>query len=388
MEFEQSALFGDTRPCRMVVLGVGGAGCKMLNMLLRDGLDFDSIAMHSSAQALDKSSATRHFQLGAGLTQGLSTGGDIKMGQLCAENDEESLKALLESYDLVFMLVGLGGGTGSGAAPILARIAHGMDATTICLATTPFHFEGEARRKQGDLGLRALRQHADSVICYPNQWLVPKNSEGMSLTQAFEFSDRRLRSTLRSFSSLLLKPSVLHLDFADVKMLTSHSQGIAALASVAVEGPQAVDRCIQELLASPLLEQGEAIAKAQGLMIGVVGNPETPIADIDRIFRELGSFAQSDVHLFSGVAIEPLQSGLTVTVMATEQWSLEATPSLIEDAVADDGKTQNDKAAFVQTDLELIAQDKGKFKGSDPTVINGEDLDTPTYIRKNIRISG
>ena len=219
-----SPLAAPARPFRLLVAGVGGAGCRALRALDAPGVE--AVAIHTDAQALAEAGAPRRLQIGASLVHGASTGGDSALGAQAAEADAEILRALFQGYDLVFFVTGLGGGTGSGAMPVLARLAHESSCLTLVLAGTPFAFEGDLRVKNADAALERIRRHADAVAEAPNERLMGLLPPGqLSLSRAFELANESIGRVAPLLHHLVSRDSLLRLDFATLRHFLRHLRG-------------------------------------------------------------------------------------------------------------------------------------------------------------------
>lgn len=394
MQLDTRNLDDVMRPTRMLVAGVGGAGCSALNHMLRTaGSAPEALALHTDQNVLAASLAPRRFQMGASVTGGLSTGGDAKLGRIAAESDEANLRDLLAEHHLIVFLVGLGGGTGSGAIPVLARLAREMGVLTMVIATQPFMFEGDERRRNADIAMADLKGVADAIITFPNERLFEVVQAGGSLGKAFQLADRYLVEGILAIWQMVNQRGLIHLDFADVQRLVRHSGGLCTLATVELSAVDGAKRAAEALLASPLLDRGQVVNRAHGAILGITAGPELPLDDVQAIVRDLrGAVARPDLRLSMGVVVEPAMAGkLRLLLLITEEWR--DTPGAGAAAAAGELDLSADtldaaKPKVVQTDLGLDTDTSttGRFKDVEATIVEGQDLDVPTYIRKGIRI--
>ena len=288
---------------------------------------------------------------------------------------------------MIVLLVGLGGGTGSGAAPVIARLARELDAFMICMAIIPFTFEGEQRRRQAELGLAQLREYSEATICFPNQRLLGPEDESITLSKAFAKADESLYDAVGALWKLLNQPSILPLDLGDVRELVKYSNGQCTLVHAVAPGLDFLEGTVERLLCSPLLDNGNLLPQAKALLVGVIAGPDLRLDQVQAIFHLIGEAISGDVQIFSGVSIDPTCPGASVTLLVSETWIIpEGKIPEVSTAPAD-FPMENIKD-LVQADFNLVAQDKGRFTGSDPTVFKGQDLDIPTFIRRGIRIGG
>ncbi len=392
---------GAMKPHRLLVVGLGGGGQNAVSRMVREWADGpDVVVVNTDSQALAASPVAERIQIGVGLTQGLGAGGDPAVGKMAAEEDSDKLRALVSQVDLLVLAVALGGGTGSGAAPILARIAREEGAMTLCFATLPFDFEGEGRRRQADEALRALRMHADTVISLPNQRLIGLAGDQTSLVDAFTKADVVLGVGIRALWQLLMQTGIINLNFADVRHLVEHSGGVCSFGYGEGSGLTKADAAVRDLLRSPLLEQGNVIAQAGAMLVNVVGGPDMTLVDVQKAMSQIKAVARADVRMYMGATVdESWQNRFALTVLASESYS--ETPSRVAEPAAAtvaeaeparetkaDVKVRNTAPGrVIQEDFKFESVDKGRFKGVDPTLYEGEDLDIPTFIRKGIKLS-
>lgn len=406
MNFSMADLGGDGREAvagaRILIAGVGGGGCNAAAHMERAWVAGpDVVAINTDSQALIACGASRRIQIGRSLTDGLSAGGDLGVGKLAAEEDADKIRELVGRYDLVFVVCSLGGGTGSGAAPVLARIARDEGALTIGFAALPFSFEGDRRRKQAQEGLQALRDSIDVVITLPNQLLPELVGQDTSLTEAFGKVDMMVGVSIKMIWRLLSHSGIINLDFADLRTLVENSGGACRFGYGEGRGPEKVSDAIAGVLKGPLLDEGRVLGEAPALLVSLVGSSDLTLSDVQRIMSQLGALARSDVRLFMGAAVEEdWQDRVVLTILAAEAWEdsrVEASGldpfQAVEYEVCEEapGKAERGKKGRhqkeVQTTLKFDTADKGRFKNIEPTLYDGEDLDLPTYIRRGIKLS-
>lgn len=382
---------GGPDSCRMLIVGVGGAGCNSLKAwagLKADTHDLpDMIAMHTDSQVLDHSPIELKIQLGLGVTGGMSTGGDARKGALCVEESSDAIRQVFRGYNLIFFIVGLGGGTGGGATPHLIRLAAESGAFTICLATMPFMFEGDRRRSNAEIGMASLKEHAQAVICFPNQRLFELvKDEKVSLVRSLEVADTYLSHGLSALWKLMTEPGLINLNFGDVQSLVSHSNGSCTMASVEYSGKNRVERIVQAVRALPLLDKGAALAKAKGLLIGVMAGPSIRLDEFEQIINGITEVANPDVHLFLGTSIsQDMGTAVSVTVMVSEQWIESST--VMNEVALEGHPVPHDHSAPIQDELGLDLKNRGRFKDDEATIVDGQDLDIPSFVRRGIKLS-
>jgi cell division protein FtsZ len=392
-------LHAPARPFRLLVAGVGGAGCRALRVLV--GLPADVVAIHTDAQALGASGAPRLLQLGAARLHGAGTGGEPALGEAAALAEAEILRALFRDYELVWFIGGLGGGTASGALPVLARLAREASALTFVLATLPFAFEGDQRRQHADAALERLRQHADALAEAPNDRLLAATTGAPpTLARAFTEADAALGLAIPTLLRLLSGDSLLRLDFADLRRFLQRAGRGLRLAAFRLPLAELRTRVREEVLVSPLLDAGHALARARALLLAVVGGADLPLADLDWLARELRDACLSPPAHFRVTAAaspEPAADGhLQLCLLVGAEWR-EADPEpLAPPAAAEPPSRESPPSAVgeasaagpaVQIEIPLPTPDlQGKFADTEANTVGGADLDIPTFIRRGLRI--
>ncbi len=307
------------------VIGVGGGGGNAVNTMIRGNLcDVDLIVANTDAQALQCSSASCQIQLGKERTKGLGAGATPEVGRLAALDTEESIRQALSGANMVFITAGMGGGTGTGAAPVVAHIARELGALTVGVVTKPFGFEGRARRMQAEAGIKALAAEVDTLIVIPNQRLLSIAPPDMKLTDAFAMADQVLFDAVQGISDLIRRPGLINVDFADVRKIMSNTDGstdpqsrLALMGSGRACGKNRALPAIEQAISSPLLEEAR-INGATGILINFTGGDDLTLAEINQATALVESTAHPDVALIYGTAIEPdMHDEIRVTVIAT-----------------------------------------------------------------------
>src|SRR5438094_2617817 len=263
---------------RIKVIGIGGGGSNAVNRMVRAGLDgVEFIVANTDMQALRSNAAPAKLQIGSKLTKGLGAGADPNVGRAAALEDTEKIIQALDGADMIFVTTGLGGGTGTGGAPVVASLASELGALTIAVVTKPFKFEGKKRQAQAERGLEELRDCVDTVITIPNERLLATIARTTSLTDAFTSADDVLRQAIQGISDLILVPGLINLDFADVKTIMS-GMGIAIMGTGIAEGEGRAMAAAQKAIASPLLEDS-CVTGARGVIINVTGGLDLSLPD-------------------------------------------------------------------------------------------------------------
>jgi cell division protein FtsZ len=306
-----------TTSAKLKVIGVGGAGGNAINRMIGAGLrGVDFIAANTDVQALNQSLAPTRLQVGKVVTRGLGSGGDPAQGRRAAEEDEQALMDALSDSDMVFITAGMGGGTGTGGAPIVASIARQSGALTVAVVTKPFAFEGRRRMRQAEEGLAELRAEVDTLIIIPNERLLAVVEKGTSLTDAFAVADEVLLKATKGISDLVTVPGLVNLDFADVKSVMS-SRGNALMGTGRASGPGRAVEAAQAAVSSPLLED-VSIAGAEGVLVNITGGRDLTLFEVNEAASVVTNAAGEDANVIFGSVIDPNMDGdLMITVIAT-----------------------------------------------------------------------
>jgi cell division protein FtsZ len=305
------------RGARIKVVGVGGGGSNAVNRMVEVGLSgVEFIVANTDLQALDHNRAAVKVQIGHKLTKGLGAGADPNIGRQAALEDTDSIIQALSGADMIFVTTGLGGGTGTGAAPVIASLASELGALTIAVVTKPFKFEGRKRALQAEAGLEALRQSVDTVITIPNERLLSIIDRRTSLTEAFTMADDVLRQAIQGISDLILVPGLINLDFADVKTIMS-GMGVAMMGTGTAEGDGRAVSAAQKAVSSPLLEDG-SVNGARGVIINVTGGPDMSLMEVNEASSIIQEAAHEDANIIFGAVVDPkLEGKVKITVIAT-----------------------------------------------------------------------
>ena len=334
------------------VVGVGGGGSNAVNRMIAEGLSgVDFVAINTDAQALMLSDAPKRVRIGDKLTRGLGVGGDPEMGRKAAEESADELYQVLQGSDMVFITAGMGGGTGTGAAPIVARIAREMGALTIGVVTRPFIWEGAVRGETARAGVEQLKEDVDTLIVIPNDRLLEITDKRVSLQDAFSLADDVLRQGVQGISELITVPGLINLDFADVR--TIMSQGGAALMAVGcASGEDRAVEAAQQAISSRLLDI--TIDGAHGILFNVTGGPELSLFEVNEAASIIKQTAHPDVNLIFGAVIdEKMGEEVRITVIATGFDQAEARPRTARATFGD--AVEFPVPAFDRNDLEIPA---------------------------------
>jgi len=301
---------------RIKVIGVGGAGQNAVNRMMEEGIQgVEFIAANTDAQALTLSRAPARVRLGDKLTRGLGAGGDPEVGRKAAEESADELYNVLKGSDMIFVTAGMGGGTGTGAAPIVAQVAKDCGALTIGVVTRPFTFEGGRRMQSAEVGIGKLKEHAHTLIAIPNDRLLQIADKRASLQDAFRLADDVLHQGIQGISELITIPGLINLDFADVK--TIMSEGGAALMAVGNgSGDDRAKNAAEQAISSQLLDI--TIDGARGVLFNVTGGPNMTLFEVNQAAAIIRETAHPDVNMIFGAVIDPnMGDDIRITVIAT-----------------------------------------------------------------------
>jgi cell division protein FtsZ len=296
-------------------VGVGGAGCNAINRMVEAGLrGVEYIAVNTDRQALDASEAHVRIPVGMELTRGLGTGGDLDRGEQAVRESEDHVRRALRGSDLVFIAAGEGGGTGTGGAPVVAKIAREMGALCVAVVTRPFAFEGRRRMEAAERGLELLQDTADTVIVIPNDRLMSVLDRGTKMVDAFRVCDDLLRQGVQGITDLITLPGLINLDFADVRTIIRDA-GSALLGIGYASGANRAVEAAQAAISSPLLET--PIDGARGILLGMTGGPELSLLEVSEAARVVADAADPEANIIFGATIDPeLEGKVWVTVVA------------------------------------------------------------------------
>lgn len=299
------------------VIGVGGGGSNAVSSMVAAGLNgIDFIVANTDAQALAGATAPVRLQLGAKLTKGLGAGADPTVGRQAVLEDTEQLIGALDGADMVFVTAGLGGGTGTGAAPVIANLASELGALTVAVVTKPFAFEGKRRESQANRGLEELQESVDTVITIPNERLLATIDSTTSVSDAFALADDVLHQAIQGISDLIIMPGLINLDFADVTTIMS-GMGLAIMGTGIGEGENRAIDAATRAVSSPLLEEA-SVEGARGVIVNVTAGPDFSLAEVSEATKIISETADDEANIIFGAVIDPsMQGRVKITVIAT-----------------------------------------------------------------------
>lgn len=342
------------------VIGIGGGGGNAVNRMIETGIEgMQFLVTNTDLQALKNSKASVKIQIGEKLTKGLGAGGDPEIGRQSALEDTEKIIEAIEGADMVFITTGLGGGTGTGAAPIIASLATELGALTVAVVTKPFRFEGRRRARQADHGLNELRECVDTVITIPNERLLNAVSKGTPFIESFRLADDVLRQAVQGISDIITVPGLINVDFADVKTIMA-GMGMALMGTGSAGGDNRALEATQRAISSPLLEEA-SIEGAKGLLVNVTGGPDMTLFEVNEAMSIIHDSADQDANIIFGAVVdERIGTEIKITVIATG----------FDKAAAPAAEPMRSYAAAHQAERQP----------AEP--IRRDDLSVPTFIRK------
>jgi len=445
----------ETRKVR--VIGVGGAGSNILDRAMLDGIDRVELATaNTDVQSLTGAVTNLKIQLGRNLTRGLGSGGDPELGLAAAEESSDEIQAAIAGYDIVFVCAGLGGGTGSGAAPYIAKLAKDAGALVLVLVAMPFTFEGRRRCAQAAASLQLVREYSDAVICFENDRMAELTLPRMGIHEAFAAADVTISQSIRAMANLLLQPGLIRLGFDDICSVIRDGDARALFGFGEAEGENRAHDALVKALRNPLMHRGEMLANAVNVIVQIRGGVNVTLGEIGNVMEELNRHVSDRTQLMMGIAIDSsMGSRLSVSLIsslggspervakadypaleeperlgpaptpaagvlpepvahlqlgdepATNGQKIEVPPSeeamILEPAgkrpsgsraskkevaPADqaDSKAPPKKIEAKQEVLQFDAVSRGRFEKSEPTIIDGQDLDVPTFLRRRVKV--
>jgi cell division protein FtsZ len=416
---------------RVKIIGIGGAGCNALEHIALTELGRLSLALvHSHARVLQQHTIANRVLVGTNRTHGLGSGGDADLARVMAEEAAGELRDLVADTDLLFLVCGLGGGTGSGVTPVLATIAKSVGALVIAVAITPFEFEGSRRSKQAQAALQNLRSAADAVICVPNDKMCKLLPADATIVQTFARANDLLAQGLRGLWQMLTRPGLINVDFGYVHSVLRGRHTECTLVAESAAGEQRAQKVIEQLLTNPLLTNGSALSEADQVLVSVVASDNLTVAEISQLTDGIRRQIDTEDFILGTALDRSLDDKLCVTLILSKGGK---TPSTDPDAVAPilrqtspivdqsyfhDASTPRPAPRFVapppettpektrelldkqpsgrilrtaskwkQELLALEIVSRGRFEKSEPTIHRGADLDVPTYVRRGVPLN-
>lgn len=368
---------------KMKVIGVGGAGGNAINRMIESDLKgVEFITTNTDLQALERTKAPQRIQIGARLTKGLGAGSDPELGRKAIEEERELVEEALSGADMVFITAGMGGGTGTGASPLIAEISKQLGSLTVGVVTKPFHFEGKKRMKRAEMGIEELKEKVDTLIVIPNQRLITLVSKETSLLEAFKLADDVLLHATKGISDLITIPGLINLDFADVKMVMSE-MGDALMGTGSGSGEGKAKEAAQGAISCPLLDE-VSISGAKGLLINITGGSDLSLNEVSEATSVVHEAAGSEANIIFGAVIEEnISEEIRVTVIATglnqAHFSPKPEPKVVDFFNPKLNSLERPtylRKKEIKEDDELKKESFGSF--------SPDDLEVPTFLRKQM----
>ena len=441
---------------RIKILGLGGAGSNALDRILLDGFESaELIALNTDVQALTSSVASTKVQLGRSTTRGLGAGGDPEVGYAAAEEGADEIKSALEGATMVFLVAGLGGGTGSGSAPLIASYARAQSAMVVAFVTMPFSFEGKRRRLQAEEALESLQQYADVVICFENDKMGEAVSPRAGIQEAFVAADQTISQSVRAVAMLVQRDGIVRVGFDELRTALRVQNPRCLFGYGEAEGDNRAHAALERALKSPLMDRGRLLEDAQNVLVNVIGGPGMTLNEVQILMDELNRHIGDETRLLFGTAVEP-RMGNRMAVMllsalngnvprsaaaappaaqpepaaaapdrtappapaigADEEEEIEEPLEMLPvlasippappapqperiaaklspathpaqttvSATAESTKKREREVKQEQLSFEPVT--RGRFEKSEPTIVDGQDLDVPAFMRRNVRV--
>lgn len=376
------------------VVGVGGGGGNALEHMVAENIDgVEFICANTDAQALKNSNAKIHIQLGDELTKGLGAGANPRIGREAAEEDRERIREVLEGADMVFITAGMGGGTGTGAAPVFAEVAKELNILTVAVVTKPFSFEGKQRALAAEEGIRRLAEHVDSLITIPNNKLLSVLGKNISLLNAFKAANNVLLGAVKGISDLITRPGLINVDFADVRTVMSE-MGMAMMGTGSASGEQRARQAAEAAIASPLLEDVN-FSGAKGILVNITAGLDMSIGEFEEVGDVVKEFISDDATVVVGTVIDPdMTDEMRVTVIVTglggdtrirSQQAAQPAKSRFAESTRSDGSMdyqQLDRPAVMRRQATMQSNTTTAKSPNEPSVPDVDYLDIPAFLRR------
>ncbi len=438
---------------RIKILGLGGAGSNALDRILLDGFEnAELIALNTDVQALTSSVASMKVQLGRNTTRGLGAGGDPEVGYAAAEEGADEIKTALEGAGMIFLIAGLGGGTGSGCAPLIASYARAQSTIVVAFVTMPFSFEGKRRRAQAEEALQSLQQYADVVICFENDKMGEAVSPRAGIQEAFVAADQTISQSVRAIALLVQRPGLVRIGFDELQTALRLQNPRCLFGYGEAEGDNRAHAALERALKSPLMDRGRLLEDAENVLVNVIGGPTMTLNEVQILMEELNRHIGDDTRLLFGTAVEPrmgnrmavmllsalngnapvrlaaaappaaqpepaaaapdrhAQPAFAIVAQAEEEEDFAEMPQEViplapservaaklqpaagtiageaaaAAAAAAAAKKREKEAKQEQMTFEPVT--RGRFEKSEPTIVDGQDLDVPAFMRRNMRV--
>ena len=379
-----------------LIVGIGNGGGNTVQTVARQWPNGPRmVAVNTDQRALAQLKNVDRVHIGEKILRGLGTGGDPRIARQAAESDIEKLRSLFNGIEIVIFAIGLGGGTGSGVAPLLIDEAKKAGALTLCFVMLPFEFEGSRRKEQAERGLQAIKDSADGVICLPSQRLTALVKDKSNIHDAFRRAETMLAIGIQELWRAINRSSMINFNFADLRTFLNNSTGNCIFCCSEGTGEQRIEMILNGIKENILLNNCQSLSDTDSFVICIIGGEDLSIGDIDKVVKGVLSHGPKEAHAMTGVGCEPeWREKIHVTILASEteqavtNTSLTGTKHPLQNGIQ---KKKQDRASesipgdMVQTGLFDVVE-QGRFKGVNPTIIDGSNLDIPTFIRRRIQV--
>jgi len=383
---------------KIKVIGVGGAGNNAVHFLAENNFpDTHFVAVNTDAKSLDSTSVDEKLMIGHALTRGLSAGGDVSIAKKAAESDTEKLEAILQDANIVFIVTGLGGGTGTGAAPYIAQLAKKQNSLVISFATLPFNIEGANRYQTAETGLANLRKASHATISLPNDLLLQNLPPEATVIEAFNLVNTWIERGISSIIDILHKPGIINLDFSALKNTFENKGGKTLFGLAQASGSDYIKDALNELILCPLLHTPQSSQTADSLLVNIIGGRDLSLQDVNQIGAFLSQHFNSKKNTLIGAVIDDdLEQSVQITVIGITDISRGSSRKKVR---ARSSYDPNQQVLFEDNHLALKSQltldptqlddpdNRGYFFETERALYNGQDLDIPTYLRQGIKIN-
>jgi cell division protein FtsZ len=367
---------------RMLVMGVGSSVVRAVAGMWQLNPGIDAVAVDTDTKMLESIAIDRVIHVGATITRGFSAGGDVELGRQSIEKDSSSIRKQLRQVDLLVIVAGLGGGTASGAVPVITRIAREAGTLVLVMAAMPFAFEGRKIARIAEESLKRIRTHADAIIRISNERLIDRSDADLPAEQAYARSHQVVMDGVFALWRMLSKNGICGLDFSCVHTMLRNCDGFCHFASADGSGDSRATQVAEGLAKHRLLNKGKLLAASQGILVSMTGGHDLKLNEIEQVMNRLQQDLPEDIWINFGVSIDPgFEGRLTAIALVAEQWK----EPLVDDANRQMGFSFN-KRQPLQGELPLETAGKGEFTYVDPTIHNNQDLDVPAYIRRDIKL--
>jgi cell division protein FtsZ len=367
------------RAPRILVMGVGSSGVRAVSAMSSLNFSMDAVAVDTDAKVLEATAIDRIIHVGGSVTNGFSAGGDVELGRQSVEKNSSGIRSQLREIDLLVVVAGLGGGTGSGAVPVITRLAREAGALVLCMVSMPFKFEGRKVSNIAEESLKRIRTHADAIVRIPNERLLDRSDADLPVEQSLTLSHEVMMDGVFALGRLLAKNGICGLDFACIQTMLRNCDGFCHFASADGSGTDRAEKVAEGIVKHRLLAKGKLLTGSAGVIVGLTGGHDLKLSEIETVMERIQENIPPDTWLNFGIAIDPSFEGrLSAIVLVAEEWK----EALVDSAGRQTLFSYDQK----QGELPLENTGKGRFTNLDPTIRDNQDLDVPTYIRRDVKL--